>query len=222
MIARVVLSPLINAVVLGLCLFVPAGTLDYWQAWMVIAQFVGCSAVFNTYLALSNPAVLRRRMLPGPGAETRMIQKIASSGLLLSSAMVMVISALDHRFGWSDPPGWTLALGGALVAVGLVLAMLVVVQNSYATVNVAVDGTHTIVSGGLYQLVRHPMYFGGLIMVAGMPLALGSYWGLTVVSAVLASLAIRLVDEEKLLSSDLPGYREYTQQVRHRLIPGVW
>jgi protein-S-isoprenylcysteine O-methyltransferase Ste14 len=66
------------------------------------------------------------------------------------------------------------------------------------------------------------MYFGGLIMVAGMPLALGSYWGLTVVSAVLASLAIRLVDEEKLLSSDLPGYREYTQQVRHRLIPGVW
>lgn len=222
MIARVVLSPLISAIATGLCLFVPAGTLDYWQAWMVIAQFVGCSAVFNTYLALSNPAVLRRRMLPGPGAETRTIQKFASGGLLLSSAMLMIVSALDHRFGWSDPPGWSFALGGAMVAAGLVLAMLVVIQNSYATVNVAIDGTQTVVSNGLYRLVRHPMYFGGLIMMVGMPLALGSYWGLALVSAVLASLAIRLADEETMLINDLPGYRDYTLRVRHRLIPYVW
>lgn len=222
MVVRVLVPSLASAAALGLCLFVPAGNLNYWQAWMVIAQFAGCSAVFNTYLALTNPAVLRRRMRPGPGAETRPIQKIASAGMLLSSATLLVVSALDHRFGWSDPPAWAFGIGGALVATGLVLSMLVVIQNSYATVNVAVEGAQTVVSSGLYRLVRHPMYFGGLIMMTGMPLALGSYWGLAVVPVVLATLAIRLTDEEKLLIHDLPGYREYTQQVRHRLIPYTW
>jgi len=168
------------------------------------------------------PAALDRRMRAGPGAETRTVQKIVSAVAFASAAAVIVLSVLDHRFGWSQVPPVVSVVGDALVAIGLGVAMLAVIQNSYAAANITVEGNQHVVSTGLYRLVRHPMYVGNLIMMAGIPLALGSYWGLAVVIPGLLVLVIRVLDEEKLLAQELAGYREYTQKVRYRLVPYVW
>jgi protein-S-isoprenylcysteine O-methyltransferase Ste14 len=135
---------------------------------------------------------------------------------------MLVVSALDHRFGWSPVPTTVTVVGDILVAVGLGVAMLVVAQNGYAAANITVESGQTLVSTGLYGLVRHPMYSGSVIMMVGVPLALDSYWGLVFVIPALAALALRIRDEEELLQQQLSGYSEYEQQVHYRLVPFVW
>ena len=119
-------------------------------------------------------------------------------------------------------PTWLCLLGDVLVVVGLGIAMLVVIQNGYAAATVTVETGQTLVSGGFYKFVRHPMYVGDVIMMVGIPLALGSYWGLLLVIPGMLVLVFRILDEEKLLTQELGGYREYTQRVRYRLLPYVW
>jgi protein-S-isoprenylcysteine O-methyltransferase Ste14 len=135
---------------------------------------------------------------------------------------MVVVSVLDHRFGWSSVPTAICLVGDALVAVGLGVVALVIVQNSYAAATVQVQAGQDVVSTGLYGLVRHPMYTGNVIMMVGIPLALGSYSGLVFVVPGLIVLALRIRDEEKLLQEELTGYREYSQKVRYRLLPGTW
>ncbi len=144
------------------------------------------------------------------------------AGLYLSFGAMFVVSALDHRFGWSAPPAAVCLVGDVLVAVGLVMVVLVIIQNNYAATTVRVESGQSVVSTGLYGLVRHPMYTANVIMMIGLPLALGSYWGLAFVAPGLMVLASRIRDEEKLLEGELAGYREYTQKVRYRLVPGMW
>ena len=171
---------------------------------------------------MKNPEALRRRMKAGPMAETRTVQKVVISGTILMVLAVTVVSSLDHRFGWSRVPTAVVVLGNVVVAVGLVIAQLVVIQNSYAAATITVEAEQKVVSTGLYGLVRHPMYVGTLIMMIGMPLALDSYWGLVSLIPGLAILAIRIVDEEKMLREELAGYTDYMQQVHYRLVPYVW
>ena len=206
----------------GLALFLPAGTFNYWQAWVFIAVFTVATAVPNIYLAVRNPAALQRRLRAGPTAETRPIQKIAVSGTVLAVVVMLVVSALDHRFGWSEVPLAVIVVGNVLVAVGLVIAELVVIQNSYASANITVEADQKLVSTGLYGLVRHPMYAGALIMMVGTPLALASYWGLIAIIPCLIVLALRIADEETMLRQELAGYRDYIQKVHFRLVPYVW
>ncbi len=206
----------------GLILFLPAGTFRYWQAWVFIAVFMATTIVPVIYLARNDPAALRRRMNAGPRAEPRAVQKFIITGSFLTSFATMGVSALDHRFGWSPVPAWLCVLGDVLVATGLGLAMLVIVQNSYAAATIAVESGQPLVSDGLYRFVRHPMYVGNMIMMIGIPLALGSYWGLLFVVPGGLLLALRILDEEKLLTQELTGYREYRQRVRYRLVPYVW
>jgi protein-S-isoprenylcysteine O-methyltransferase Ste14 len=203
-------------------LFWPAGTLDYWQAWVFIAVFIVCTLVPSAYLAVKDPAALQRRMKAGPAAETRSVQKLVITGTILAVIAVLVISALDHRFGWSNVPIQNVIIGNILVAVGLVVAQLVVIQNSYAAATITVEEDQKVVSTGLYGLVRHPMYVGTLIMMIGTPLALDSYWGLLATILALPILVARIDDEEKMLRRELDGYDEYTHKVRYRLVPGVW
>jgi protein-S-isoprenylcysteine O-methyltransferase Ste14 len=203
-------------------LFWPAGTLNYWQAWVFIAVFIVCTLVPSAYLAVKDPAALQRRMKAGPTAETRSVQKLVITGTILAVIAVLVISALDHRFGWSNVPTQIVIVGNILVAVGLVLAQLVVIQNSYAAATITVEEDQKVVSTGLYGLVRHPMYVGTLIMMIGTPLALDSYWGLLAIVLALPILAARIDDEEKMLRQELDGYDEYTHKVHYRLVPGVW
>jgi protein-S-isoprenylcysteine O-methyltransferase Ste14 len=220
-ISKTLVFGVVQLVVLGLLLFLPAGTFNYWQAWVFLVVAIS-TWILSIYLLRANPVALQRRMRGGPTAETRMVQKVVMGGFWLSLATMFVVSALDHRFGWSPVPTAICLVGDVLVAVGLGVVMLVVMQNSYAAVTVRVEAGQKLVSTGLYGLVRHPMYTGNVIMMVGIPLALGSYWGLVFVVPGLIVLALRIRDEEKLLQEELDGYREYTQQVRYRLVPGMW
>ncbi len=206
----------------GLALFLPAGTFGYWQAWVFIAVFSACSMAPSVYLAVRHPAALARRMKAGPTAETRPAQRIIVSAIVLSVLAVWVVSALDWRFGWSTVPVWGVVVGDALVALGLVGAQIVVMQNNYAGASITVEADQPLVSNGLYGIVRHPMYSGTLVMMVGTALALGSLWGLLAVLVSVPILVARILDEEKALTDELAGYRDYQTQVRHRLIPGVW
>jgi protein-S-isoprenylcysteine O-methyltransferase Ste14 len=203
-------------------LFWPAGTLNYWQAWVFIAVFIVATLVPSVYLAVKDPAALQRRMKAGPIAETRTIQKLVITGTIVAVVAVLVVSALDHRFGWSDVPTPVVVLGNVLVGIGLGFAQLVVIQNSYAAATITVEADQKVVSTGVYGLVRHPMYVGTLIMMVGTPLALDSYWGLLVTILAFPILALRIDDEEKMLRQELDGYDEYTKKVHYRLVPGVW
>jgi protein-S-isoprenylcysteine O-methyltransferase Ste14 len=203
-------------------LFWPAGTLNYWQAWVFIAVFIATTIVPSAYLAVRDPAALARRMKAGPIAETRAVQKLVITGTMLAVVAVLVVSALDRRFGWSHVPIPVVVLGNVLVGVGLAFAQLVVIQNSYAAATITVEADQRVVSTGVYGLVRHPMYVGALIMMLGTPLALDSYWGLLATILAVPILALRIEDEEKMLRQELDGYDEYTQKVHYRLVPGVW
>jgi protein-S-isoprenylcysteine O-methyltransferase Ste14 len=215
-------SAALGLVAFGLMLFLPAGTFHYWQAWVFLAVFALSTWIPSVYLMRTNPAALERRMRAGPLAETRLLQRIVITVLFICFLAMFVVSALDHRFGWSSVPATVSLVGDVLVAIGLGVAMLVVIQNAYAAANVTVEGDQKLASTGLYGLVRHPMYTGNVILMVGTPLALGSYWGLVFVIPGLAALALRIRDEEKLLEQDLSGYREYTRQVHYRLVPYVW
>jgi protein-S-isoprenylcysteine O-methyltransferase Ste14 len=206
----------------ALALFWPAGTFDYWQAWVFLGIYAALSVIYTVYMGVTNPAALRRRMNAGPQHESRPVQKVIIAGVVLAFAALLVVSGLDHRFGWSNVPTPVVALGNLMVVVGLSIAMLVVFQNSYAAANITVETDQTVVSTGLYGLVRHPMYFGALIMLIGIPLALGSFVALLIDVLCVVLFAARILDEEKALTQDLTGYREYTDKVHSRLVPGVW
>jgi protein-S-isoprenylcysteine O-methyltransferase Ste14 len=220
-VAKGFLYAALGLVAFGSMLFLPAGTFHYWQGWLFLAVFALSTWIPSVYLMRTNPAALDRRMR-GPLAETRTLQKIVITFLFISFPAMFVVSAFDHRFGWSQVPASISLLGDVLVAIGLGVAMLVVIQNSYAAVNVTVEDGQRLVSTGLYGLVRHPMYTGNVILMLGVPLALGSYWGLVFVIPGLLVLALRILDEEDLLEHELSGYVEYEQQVRYRLVPYVW
>src|SRR5689334_1890889 len=216
------MSSVLSLALMALALFWPAGTFDYWQAWIFFGIFVGLSVLYMVYVGLTNPAVLRRRMNAGPQHETRPVQKVVITGIAMAFFALLVVSAFDHRFGWSHVPTTWVVVGNLMTWTGLGIALVVITQNDYAATNITVDAEQTVVSTGLYGLVRHPMYFGALLMFIGLPLALGSYWGLVVVPFSAILFTARIVDEEKALTEGLTGYREYTEKVHSRLVPGVW
>ncbi len=221
-VVRLTTSSILGLIAFGVILFLPAGTLNYWQAWVFIAVFTVATIVPTIYLYRTNPAALQRRMHAGPRAETRPAQKIIITVAFVAVFVLIAFSGLDHRMGWSTVPVWVCLLGDVLVAAGLGIAMLVIAQNGYAASTVTVETGQQVVSGGVYKFIRHPMYVGNLIMMLGIPLALGSYWALLFVIPDVVVIVFRILDEEKLLTEELAGYREYAQRVRYRLMPNVW
>lgn len=221
-VARTLISAAAGLLVFGALLFLPAGTLGYWQAWVFLAVFTVSTMVPSLYLAIARPDVLARRMRAGPAAETRPAQRWAITLTMTVFVSLLVFSALDHRFGWSNAPLWSVAAGNLAVLVGMTITQVVVLQNSFAGANIRVEAGQSLVSTGLYGIVRHPMYTGGLILMAGMPLALGSCWGVLLSVAALPALVLRIRDEEAMLGSQLTGYPQYTRQVRYRLVPYLW
>jgi protein-S-isoprenylcysteine O-methyltransferase Ste14 len=135
---------------------------------------------------------------------------------------LLVVPGLDHRFGWSQAPAAVAVFGNILLLLGWLGILFVFRANSYAAATIQVSSGQTVISTGPYGIVRHPMYASALLMLLGIPLALGSWWGVLVWAALLPALAWRLLDEERVLLRDLKGYSEYRQQVRFRLIPFVW
>ena len=220
--ARAWLALAALAVVLALLLFVPAGTTRYWQAWVYLLIFFGASLLTTVYLLKNDPALLERRMHGGPIAEKEPTQKVI---MLFTSAgfiAMIVVPALDHRFGWSTVPLYGVVVGDILIAVGFYCIFRVYRVNTFTLATIQVAEDQKVVSTGPYAIVRHPMYASASLYVLGTPLALGSLWGLVAVAATLPFLIWRLVDEERLLARKLPGYAEYQKRVRYRLVPRIW
>jgi len=208
--------------VVGLLLFVTAGTMWYWQAWVYLAVLTGASLLTTLYLMKKDPALLERRMHGGPMAEKeatqRLIMWFASAGFVA----LLVVPALDHRFGWSEVPVYVVVLGDILVAAGFALIVVVFRENPFTSATIEVASGQRVIATGPYAVVRHPMYASALLYLVGTPLALGSYWGLLAFAAMMPFLIWRMLDEERVLARDLPGYTEYQRRVRHRLVPGIW
>ena len=219
---RTATTAVVGLVVLGIIIFVPAGTLAYWQGWAFIAVFSISTNVIGVYLALKDPALLERRMRAGPGAETRPLQKALIALAFAGALALLVVSVLDHRFGWSFVPAWVSVLGNVLVAAGLMIDLLVFRENSYGASTIEKMEGQKVISTGPYALVRHPMYVGVLVMVIGVPLALGSWWGLAFLLLNVPILVLRILDEEVMLRQELDGYTDYMRTVRYRLVPGLW
>jgi protein-S-isoprenylcysteine O-methyltransferase Ste14 len=209
-------------VVMGLLLFVPAGTMDYWQAWVYLSIFAGASAFTTLYLIRKDPALLERRMRGGPMAEKRPAEKVIMVFTSIGFIAVLVVPALDYRFGWSAVPLGVVVAADVLVAVGFFLIFLVYRENTFTSATIEVAENQKVISTGPYAIVRHPMYASGSLYLFGTPLALGSYWGLVPIAAMMPFLIWRLFDEERFLARNLPGYTEYQKRVRHRLVPFVW
>ena len=220
--ARAVRSSLLGAVTMAALLFVPAGTFAYWHAWLFMAVFVGASTAITAYLAINDPNLLERRMNVGPRAEKEPTQRIVMCFAIAGFMALLVVPAFDHRFGWSSVPASVCLAGNALVALGFLLVFMVLKANPYGSSTIRVVEGQEVVSTGPYALVRHPMYAGAIPLLVGVPLALGSWWGLLVLLVFVPALVWRLLDEEAFLRRNLPGYVGYCEEVRSRLIPFVW
>jgi protein-S-isoprenylcysteine O-methyltransferase Ste14 len=209
-------------IMLGLTIFLPAWTLDYWQAWILVAIFFACTLAVTLYLMKNDPKLLERRVKAGVGAEQERSQNIIQAFAALVFIAIFVVSALDHRFSWSTVPPSLIALGDVLIVLGFYLVFLVFKENTFASGTIEVGAEQKVIATGPYALVRHPMYVGALVMLVGVPLALGSLWGLIAIVPMVAVLIARLLDEEKFLAKNLAGYSEYQGKVRHRLLPLIW
>lgn len=208
--------------ILGICLFVPAWSLNFWQAWVYSIIFYSSAALITIYLWKKDPKLLERRVEAGPRAEKEKTQKLIQVFASILFCAILIIPSFDHRFGWSNVPPYIVIAGDILVALGFFLIFLVLRENTFAAATIKVSADQKVITTGPYSIVRHPMYSSALIMLLGTPLALGSWWGLLILIPFTLILILRLLDEEKFLSENLPGYNEYRQKVRYRLIPLLW
>jgi len=220
-------SYLIRSSVLGIAaffalIFIPAGTFQYWQGWAYVATWIMVGTAYTVYVAKYDPALLKRRTEAGISHEKEPAQKIIISFLFAAFPALLVLPALDHRFGWSSVPWFASAFGDALLAFSFYIFYLVSKVNTYAAANVRVEEGQKVISTGMYGFVRHPMYFGALFLLVGTPIALGSWWSLLVVPVFIPILVVRILNEEKKLARNLPGFVEYMQKVRYRLVPHIW
>jgi protein-S-isoprenylcysteine O-methyltransferase Ste14 len=207
---------------LGVLIFIPAGTIRYWQAWVFIAVFVGTGIIITAYLGVTDPQLLERRLSAGPTAETETRQKIIMSFAYVAIFGLAVVPGLDHRFGWSNVPFAGVIAGDVVVVIGAMFVLRVFRENTYTAATIQVAAEQRVISTGPYALVRHPMYTGSLLMLLGVPPALGSWWGLLAWVPFVPVIIWRLLDEEKFLAKNLPGYSEYCEKVRYHLLPFVW
>src|SRR5215471_3506743 len=209
-------------IIMGMLLFLPAWTLDFWQAWAFITVFFVCSLVITAYLAINDPKLLERRMKVGPAAEQEKTQKVIMTLAMFSFAAAIAVPAIDHRFGWSDVPTAIVIFDNFIIAAAYVLFYLVFRENTYGASTIQIAEGQTVISTGPYAIIRHPMYSGALLLMLGIPLALGSWWGLLMLVPAVAGILWRLVDEERFLAKNLAGYADYTNEVQYRLIPFIW
>lgn len=209
-------------IIFGLPLFLAAGTMNYWEAWVFLAVFTIVTALHTAYLLKADRALLERRMRAGPSAEKRPEQRLIMILMLAAYLLMLIISGLDKRFDWSVVPA-PISLGGDFfVVISYLIFFEVFRENSFASATIELSEKQKLVFTGLYGIVRHPMYTGAAILTCAIPLALGSLWAGLLAIAVFPVLHWRIVDEEKFLLESLEGYRDYTSKVRYRLLPGLY
>lgn len=217
--AKLWLGAFASFALLAAMFFLSAGTLWFWQAWAYLGTTFTFWAFAVAYFYVHDPQLLERRM--------KQKEKVREQKLIMFSAYpvfaaLYILPGVDHRLGWSRVPLWLTLIGLALVLAGQVITCWVLKYNSYASRIIEVAAGQKVVTTGPYAIVRHPMYLGLGLMSLAVPLALGSYYALPVGLLIIPFLMLRLLNEEKVLRQELPGYTEYCQRMRFRLIPYVW
>lgn len=219
LIKKIIIRFSLFPIVLGLFILVPAGTINYWQVYVYIAVLVVPVIFVLFYFLQNDPIFLERRTRAKEKEKVQIIIQIVFTFILLSG---FVIPGFDKRFGWSDIPIYIVIVADIVILFGYLIIFFVFKQNSYASRVVEVEKSQKVISTGLYGFVRHPMYIGVIIMFIPTPVALGSYWGLIPMVTIPLAIVFRILNEEKVLCKDLPGYKEYCQKTRYRLIPFIW
>jgi protein-S-isoprenylcysteine O-methyltransferase Ste14 len=221
---KLILQFVVGLIFFGLVLFLPAGTLRFWEGWVFLSIWFIPGLFFSIYFYKHDPALVERRM--------RRREKVKEQKLVMKAAYLVFIVAylipgLDFRFGWTRGwagavPLWLKIVSLGMVLGGYLITIWVMDANRYASSIIVVEAEQQVISTGPYKWVRHPMYFGGLIMMLFTPTALGSYVALPFFATIIPILVMRLTNEEKVLRLELPGYAEYCQGTRHRLLPFIW
>ncbi len=200
-------------------LFIPAGTLNYWEAWVYLAVLFLPMGFVLSYLLKNSPDLLERRMKL---REEKGPQKLIVSASAFVILLAFILPGFDQRYGWSQVPAWLVIAADGCVLLGYALIIWVFRTNRFASRVIEVAENQQVISSGPYALVRHPMYVGTILMYALSPLALGSYWAVLPGLLIIPTLVARILNEEQSLVKDLAGYGEYMQRVRYRLFPGIW
>jgi protein-S-isoprenylcysteine O-methyltransferase Ste14 len=209
-------------VIIGVFLFLPAWTLDYWQAWVYLFVFSGSCAIVTLYFLKHDTELIKRRVKAGPTAEKEKTQKVIQSLANVAFILGILLPGLDHRFQWSQVPVSLVLTSDVIVLLGFIAVFLVFKENTYTSAIVEVDPDQKVISTGPYRFVRHPMYAGALVMFLFTPVALGSFWGVLGAFPLIVLIIFRLLDEERFLAEHLSGYKEYCNTTRYRLIPRIW
>jgi protein-S-isoprenylcysteine O-methyltransferase Ste14 len=208
--------------VIAAIFFIPAWSLRFWEAWVYIAIMAAISVAIILYLAKYDDALIGRRLKAGPTAEKERNQKVIQTLTATVGVILFLVPGFDFRWQWSDVQVTLVVLGDIGVVAGYAIVFLVFRENTYASSIVEVAESQKVISTGPYAVVRHPMYVGAILIFLATPLALGSWWAFIPAVILSATIAVRLVDEEKFLATRLPGYDDYRRQVRYRLAPGIW
>ena len=222
----IVVGIIFNVAVIGVLLFLPAGTLNWWRAWVLLAVFFIGTVIAVISLSLGNKGLLEERLKPPVQKGQPLADKIVVLLLLASFFGLMVFIPLDvfHFHLMGGPDNFVSWLGLVLFVVGWSVAFRALKENAFAApvVKHQAERRHMVIDTGLYGIVRHPMYAGGILVIIGMPLWLESYAATVLASVPVAMVLLRIVFEEKFLRRELEGYDEYAAKVRCRLIPSVW
>lgn len=219
MVTTIVVRFALLLIFLGATILIPAGTFNYWQAYVYFSFLVVPMAFVLFYFLKHDPQFLERRI---KAKEKEKAQKIIQVVFTLFFIAAFVVSGLDHRNGWSSVPLYITLLANIVSLLGYIMVFFVFKQNSYASRIVEVESNQKVITTGLYSIVRHPMYVGVIVMWLPIPVALGSYWGLLPVATIPFALVLRILNEEKVLKRELAGYTQYCQKTKYRLVPFVW
>ena len=216
---QIIIRGILAFLVLCLAFFLPARTLKYWEAWGYIAIIFICATGTITYFLKHDPDLLQRRM--------RTREKVREQKLLIKLGWLLflpifLVPGFDYYYGWSDIQVPVIIVGDFFVLAGYLIVIRVFRENSYTSRIVEVDPGQKVISTGPYSIVRHPMYSGILLMYGFTPLALGSYWALAGSGILIVIIILRILSEEKFLSGNLEGYKEYMTKTRYRLVPRIW
>jgi protein-S-isoprenylcysteine O-methyltransferase Ste14 len=206
----------------AIAIFVAAWSLDFWEAWVYLLVFSGTTVSVTLYFLKHDPALIERRMAGGPRVEKEKSQKIIMTFAFVLMFALWIVPGLDHRWHWSAVPPAVVLVADLLVTLGILSIFYVFKENSYAASTVQVEKDQPVISSGPYAWIRHPMYAACFPYLIGTPLALGSMAGILPALLLYGVIVIRLLEEERYLAKNLPGYQEYCQKVLYRLIPNVW
>ena len=217
--AQAISKYLLGVILVGTILFLPAWSFSYWNAWLFMGILFVPMFIAGIVMLGKNPELLQKR-LDAKEKEAEQKSVVASSGLMFLASFI--VAGLDWRFGWTNMPNWMVWAATGLFLLSYVLYAEVLRENTYLSRTIEVQENQKVIDTGLYGIIRHPMYMATMVLFLSMPLVLGSLYSFIIMLAYIPIIAKCIRNEEKVLEESLPGYKEYKQKVKYKVIPFIW